>query len=133
MFSKSVTEDDTGAPQASRPARDHSHLAADLRIQGNLTSSGAIEVHGTVEGDIDAQKLTIGNGGTVSGKLRAEDIEIKGRLSGSASCRRFTLRSDASADVQVNYETMVIESGATIEGKFKHGGGNRGGKQASGK
>ena len=66
--------------------------------------------------------LTIGNGGRVTGKVRAENVEVQGELDGSASCRQAVLRSSAKAQVQVTYEALVIESGATVEGKFKHAG-----------
>lgn len=97
-----------------------SRLSQDLQITGNLKSSGVIEVLGTVTGDIEAGRLVIGTDGKVTGKVRAEAVEVMGSLDGSAACVSFTLRSTAVATAQVTYETVVIENGARIEGKFKH-------------
>ncbi|MFC2969213.1 bactofilin family protein [Acidimangrovimonas pyrenivorans] len=101
--------------------RGRSRLSQDLQITGNLKSSGTIEVLGEVKGDIEAGKLVIGSDGTVTGKVRAETVEVMGTLDGSASCVGFTLRSTARATAQVTYESLVIENGARIEGKFKLG------------
>lgn len=114
----SSTDVETGTQPETR--KGHSRLAQDLHIKGNLTSKGVVEVQGTVHGDIDAGKLLIGPDGKVTGKVRAETVEVQGHLDGSASCLQFTLRASASAKAQVTYDTLVIENGATIDGKFKH-------------
>lgn len=118
MFTKG--EGEASGEARGGAAGGRSHLAADLKIKGNLSSGGTIEVMGEVDGDIDARTLVIGSGGKVSGKVRAETIEVRGELTGSASCYVLTLRSSAVVTVQVSYDTLVIESGAVVEGKFKH-------------
>lgn len=120
MFSKSA-DSDTPAKAASA-AGGRSLLSSDLHITGNVTSTGVVEVQGEILGDMDAKSLVIGATGTVEGKMRAESVEVRGRISGSVSCMQFTLRSTATAEAQVTYETLIIESGAQIEGKFKHAG-----------
>lgn len=118
MFSKSAEGDSPAKADAATGGR--SLLSSDLRITGNVTSTGAVEVQGEVQGDMDAKSLVIGATGSVEGKLRAEAVEVRGRLSGSASCVQFTMRATATAEAQITYETLIIESGAKIEGKFKH-------------
>lgn len=117
MFSKS----DTGSvPQGGAADSQATRLAQDLQITGNLKAAGAVEVLGVVNGDVDAGKLIVGAEGRVNGKVRAEIVDVLGHLEGSVSCRNLTLRSSAKAHIQVNYESLTIESGATIEGKFNH-------------
>ncbi len=118
MFSKPLEGESAAPGRAAVGGR--SQLSADLRIQGNLTSTGVVEIMGEVQGDIDAKTIVVGAEGRVAGKLRAETVEVRGNLSGSASCQSFTMRSSAVAQVTVTYETLVIESGAEIDGKFKH-------------
>ena len=43
-----------------RPSRPPSVLSSDLTIIGNVKSSGDIQVEGTVEGDVRAQMLIVG-------------------------------------------------------------------------
>ncbi|MDZ4065917.1 MAG: polymer-forming cytoskeletal protein, partial [Tabrizicola sp.] len=115
MFSK--TADPTSAPPAPpRPSTGgtnsaRSVLGADLRITGEITSTGLVEVLGEIDGNISAQGLIIGQEGRVTGSVRADTVEVKGRFDGKVSCHAFTLRSTASVTADVTTATVVIESG----------------------
>lgn len=61
------------APKAKPPA---STLSADLHVTGNLKTTGDIQVEGTVEGDIRAHLLTIGESATIKGEVIADDVVI---------------------------------------------------------
>lgn len=119
MFSKPDT-----APAAPQPARapnpnaGKSILASDLRITGEITSTGAVEVAGEIEGNLTARSLTIGPEGSVKGTVSSETVEVKGTLDGRVSTQSFTLRASARVEADVTYTSLVIESGAQIEGRF---------------
>lgn len=119
MFSK--TADPTSAP--ARPGglggNVRSILGSDLKIVGDVTSSGQIEVLGEVEGTIQAQALIVGGEGKVTGDVSADIVEIKGKLDGKVHSENFTLRAAAQVAADINYSTLVIESGAQIEGRFR--------------
>ena len=120
MFSKT----DPAPPPAATPARapnpnaGKSVLASDLRISGDITSTGSVEVFGEIDGNLTARNLLIGTEGSVKGTLSAETIEVKGTLDGRVSTQSFTLRGSAKVEADVNYTSLVIESGAQIEGRF---------------
>lgn len=120
MFSKT----DPAPPPAATPARapnpnaGKSVLASDLRITGDITSTGSVEVFGEIDGNLTARNLLIGTEGSVKGTLSAETIEVKGTLDGHVSTQSFTLRGSAKVEADVNYTSLVIESGAQIEGRF---------------
>ena len=61
----SPSEFKASAPKPKPPA---STLSADLHITGNIKTSGDIQVEGTVEGDIRAHLLTIGESATIKGE-----------------------------------------------------------------
>jgi len=119
MFNKT---DATSAP--ARPASTGvasgrtSVLAADLRISGDVTSAGSIEVLGDIDGTLTARGLTVGAEGRVTGIVTADTVEVKRRLHGKVASQSFTLRSSAQVAADVSYHTVVIESGAQIEGRF---------------
>lgn len=119
MFSKPDTA--PAAPQTTRatnPNAAKSVLASDLRITGEITSSGAVEVFGDIDGNLTARSLMIGGEGAVKGTVSAETVEVKGKLDGRVSTQSFTLRATADVEADVNYTSLVIESGARIEGRF---------------
>ena len=119
MFSKPDTA--PAAPQtarASNPNAGKSILASDLRITGEITSTGAVEVFGDVEGNLTARNLLIGGEGAVKGTVSSESLEVKGKLDGRVTTQSFTLRATAQVEADVTYTSLVIESGAQIEGRF---------------
>ncbi len=126
MFSK--TSDPTSGPAAGtapaaaagRPASNtRSVLAQDLKIIGEISSNGTIEVLGEIEGNLAARGLVIGAEGRVAGSVVADTVEVKGKLNGRVASDTFTLRAAAQVAADITYTTLVIESGAQIEGTFK--------------
>lgn len=119
MFSKSP--DPTAAPpapQGQRSSNARSVLAADLRITGEITSTGHVEILGEVDGNISARGVVLGAEGRLSGQISAETVEIKGRLDGKVTTDEFVLRSTAQVAADITYKTLVVDSGAQIEGRF---------------
>ena len=122
MFSK--TSDPTSGPAVPRPSAPGSNtarsvLGADLKITGEITSSGSVEVLGEIEGNITANGLIIGQEGRVKGSVTAHTVEVKGKFDGKVSCETFTLRASSEVKADVNTAALVIESGAQIEGRFR--------------
>ena len=122
MFSK--TPEPTTAPTApAAPSRGtggntKSILAQDLRVTGEISSTGTIEVLGEIEGNLTARGLIVGLEGRVTGTVSAEMVEVKGRLDGRVATHGFALRATAEVAADVSYTTLMIESGAVVEGKF---------------
>ncbi|NHB77987.1 bactofilin family protein [Rhodobacter calidifons] len=124
MFSK--TSDPTSAPATPSPPRPsasgsnsaRSVLGADLRITGEITSTGSVEVLGEIDGNITANGLIIGQEGRVTGSVNAHTVEVKGRFDGKVACESFTLRASSQVKADVTTAALVIESGAQIEGRF---------------
>ena len=105
---------------AARPRANagKSVLAADLRITGDISSTGAVEVMGEVDGSINAGTLLLSHEGVVKGTVTAETVDLRGRLTGRVAPSGLTLRSAAHVTAEITYKTLSIESGAQIEGAF---------------
>lgn len=121
MFSK--TSDPTSAPTVPRPSAPgtnsaRSVLGPDLRITGEVSSSGSVEVLGEIDGNITANGLIIGQEGRVKGSITAHTVEVKGKFDGKVACESFTLRATSEVKADVTTAAIVIESGARIEGRF---------------
>jgi cytoskeletal protein CcmA (bactofilin family) len=116
------TESAPRSPSRASMPGGRTVLAADIRLSGDLGSNGTVEILGEVSGDISAQTLIVGAEGLVKGSVSAKVVEVRGHLEGKVSCLSFTLRASAVVTAEVNYETLIIETGATIDGRFKRGG-----------
>ena len=104
------------APKAKPPA---SVLSSDLNVTGNLKTTGDIQVEGTIEGDIRAHLLTIGEGATVKGEVIADDVVINGRIVGRVRGLKVRLTSTARVEGDIIHKTIAIESGAHFEGSVQ--------------
>jgi cytoskeletal protein CcmA (bactofilin family) len=94
-------------------------LSADLTVTGNLKTSGDIQVEGTVEGDIRAHLLTIGDGASIKGEVIADDVVINGRIIGRVRGLKVRLTSTARVEGDIIHKTIAIESGAHFEGSVQ--------------
>ena len=104
------------APKAKPPA---SVLAQDLHVTGNIKTTGDIQVEGTVEGDIRAHLLTIGETATIKGEVIADDIVINGRIIGRVRGLKVRLTATARVEGDIIHKTIAIESGAHFEGSVQ--------------
>ncbi len=102
-----------------KPKPPASTLSADLHITGNIKTSGDIQVEGTVEGDIRAHLLTIGESATIKGEVTADDVVINGRIVGRVRGLKVRLTSTARVEGDIIHKTIAIESGAHFEGSVQ--------------
>lgn len=104
------------APKAKPPA---SILSADLHVTGNMKTTGDIQVEGTVEGDIRAHLLTIGESATIKGEVVADDVVINGRIVGRVRGLKVRLTATARVEGDIIHKMIAIESGAHFEGSVQ--------------
>ncbi len=106
-------------PSAPKGKVAASVLSADLTVVGNLRTTGDIQVEGTVEGDIRAHLLTVGETATIRGEIVADDIVVNGRVIGRVRGLKVRLTSTAKVEGDIIHKTIAIESGAHFEGSVQ--------------
>ena len=106
-------------PQAPKAKSAASVLSSDLTVVGNLRTTGDIQVEGTVEGDIRAHLLTVGESATIRGEIVADDIVVNGRVIGRVRGLKVRLTSTARVEGDIIHKTIAIESGAHFEGSVQ--------------
>jgi cytoskeletal protein CcmA (bactofilin family) len=94
-------------------------ISADLTIEGNLNSSGEIQVDGVVHGDIRCKALIVGVKGSVTGEVVAQTVRMHGAIKGMIRAKSVFLASTARMAGDVEHESLAIEPGAYIEGHCK--------------
>ena len=57
-------------------------ISADVKIVGHVSSQGELDINGTIEGDVRATALTIGETGAVKGEVIAESVVVRGTIEG---------------------------------------------------
>ena len=94
-------------------------ISADLTIEGNLNSSGEIQVDGVVHGDIRCKALIVGVKGSVTGEIVAQTVRMHGAIKGMIRAKSVFLASSARMSGDVEHESLAIEPGAYMEGHCK--------------
>ncbi|MBM3613840.1 MAG: polymer-forming cytoskeletal protein [Alphaproteobacteria bacterium] len=94
-------------------------LAADLVVSGVIATEGALEINGTVEGEVTAEALIVGRGGTISGKVRARRADVHGVLQGDLVCNDLVLRASSRLHADLTCTTLTVETGAEVEGNLR--------------
>lgn len=94
-------------------------LSSDLHVEGNIRTTGDVQVEGTVDGDIRAHLLTVGETATIKGEVVADDVVINGRIVGRVRGLKVRLTSSARVEGDIIHKTIAIESGAHFEGSVQ--------------
>ena len=90
-----------------------------MRIVGDVASQGEIQIDGTVEGDVRAKTVLVGESADIKGELLAEQVQIHGRVNGQIKSRSVHLARTAHVVGDILHESMSIETGAFLEGHCK--------------
>lgn len=105
-----------GAP---KPKASPSLLSTDLMVKGNVMTTGDIQIEGTVEGDVRAHLLTVGESATIRGEVIADDVVVNGRVIGRLRGLKVRLTATSQVEGDIVHKTIAIESGAHFEGSVQ--------------
>ncbi len=94
----------------------HSIISPDLKIKGDLVSSGDIKVEGSVEGSISCRTLTLGDNPILNCNVTADTVRVNGEFSGQVKATKVVLTSTARFNGDIYQETLEVEDGASIQG-----------------
>jgi len=110
------------APPA-RPATPSSGgpsiISPDLKVTGNLHTDGDLQIEGTVDGDIRAHMLIIGESATIRGEVVADDVVVNGHVIGRIRGGKVRLSATGRVEGDIQHTTIAIEAGAQFEGSVQ--------------
>ena len=93
-------------------------LGADVAIKGNIEASADLHVDGVVEGDLTCVSLVQGESSRIDGSITAETARLAGSIKGTITVRELVILRSARIDGDVHYQTLTIEQGAQVNGRF---------------
>jgi cytoskeletal protein CcmA (bactofilin family) len=97
--------------------RTISIIGPDLSVTGDVISKSELRIDGEVEGDINGNRVVVGEQARVTGTVNAEDIVSFGQVMGSVRGRRVSLQSTSRVEGDVYHQVLILERGAFFEGK----------------
>ena len=92
-------------------------------VNGSIETFGNIRVEGKVVGDIKTKsKAAFGHSSQVDGSVLAQNAEVAGHITGTIEItEQLVLKATATIDGDIITNKLLVESGATFNGKCKMG------------
>ena len=117
FFRKKTSNGRSAAGRGSRVGP--SIIGTDVVIQGNLVTSGDLQVDGTIQGDVRATAVVVGPQGAIHGELSAEEVAVRGRVIGPIRGLRVRVFSGAHVDGDIVHDSLAVETGAFCQGSIR--------------
>ena len=97
-----------------------SFVGETLQIEGDLSSSGAVDVAGLVNGNVYVSDMTVRETGSIRGELEATTIEINGHIEGKITADMVVIGKTAIIKGDIFFKhSLKTEEGADIDGYIK--------------
>ncbi len=116
MFRRSSSPKSSGASQRGRSP---SVISADMNVLGNIVSEGILDIDGRIEGNVRCHTVSVRPNGRVRGDVTADVVMIHGEVQGLVKARSVMLYATARVTGTIMHESLTIEDGAFVDGKFK--------------
>jgi cytoskeletal protein CcmA (bactofilin family) len=91
-------------------------LSLDMQVTGDIVTSGELHVSGSVKGDITAKKVTVAEGGSVIGAIKAESAHVAGSVTGHLTATSVMLAATARVVADITHVALTIDQGAAFDG-----------------
>jgi cytoskeletal protein CcmA (bactofilin family) len=110
-------------PTAREQESDVSSISSAITVVGKISGSGAVQVFGRVEGELQASTVLIYDGAEVEGNVVAEELTVGGRVKGTIHANRVKLNSTAEVHGDIFHRSLAIEENARFEGTSRRDDG----------
>lgn len=107
--------------------KNHSYIARDSEVVGDIVFVGGLHVEGRVTGNILSDEGTLHVHGEVLGEIRVPHVVINGHVTGNVyASEHIELAARAVVNGNVYYKSMEMMLGAQINGGLLHSPEQRG-------
>ena len=97
-----------------------SHIGETLQLEGDLRSSGSVDVAGLINGNVFVSEMTVTETGSIRGSLEANTVEINGHIEGKITADAIIVGKNAVIKGDIFFKnTLKTEEGADIDGYIK--------------
>ena len=94
-------------------------IGSGVTAKGVLHVPGKASVHGTVEGELTADEVIVGETGQFNGKLSARRVDVMGKLGQVINCQEtLVIRQTGKVKGRLEYSEIEIEKGGEFVGQL---------------
>ena len=99
---------------------ERSLISETVSIEGNINSSGAIDVAGLIKGPVISKEIVVRETGSITGSIEADRVEIHGHMDGKISGEDVIIGSTGTVRGDIEFaNNLKTENGADIDGYIK--------------
>jgi len=101
-----------------RPDQENvAYIGAGVTLKGEISVPDLIVIDGTVEGDITARVVCVGQSGVVRGNISATEADISGWVTDHIEIKQLLIvRATGRVEGRVMYGEIELEKGAVVTG-----------------
>jgi cytoskeletal protein CcmA (bactofilin family) len=97
-----------------------SYVGETLQLEGDLRTSGSLDIAGLITGNVYVSEVTITETGSVRGSVEASKIEVNGHIQGKIIADSIIIGRSAVIKGDIFFkDTLKTEEGADIDGYIK--------------
>ena len=97
-----------------------SYFGETMQLEGDLRSSGSIDIAGLINGNVFVSEIAITETGSISGTIDTGNIEINGHVEGKITADTVIVGKNAVIKGDIFFKnTLKTEEGADIDGYIK--------------
>ena len=97
-----------------------SYVGETLQLEGDLRTSGSLDIAGLITGNVYVSEVTITETGSVRGSVEATKIEVNGHIQGKIIADSIIIGRSAVIKGDIFFkDTLKTEEGADIDGYIK--------------
>ena len=97
-----------------------SHVGETMQLEGDLRSSGSVDVAGLINGNVFVSEMTITETGSIRGYIESATIEINGHVEGKISADSVIVGKNAVIKGDIYFKnSLKTEEGADFDGYIK--------------
>ena len=97
-----------------------SYVSESFHVNGDVRSSGALDVAGVINGNVYANDMVIEETGSITGAIEVTKIEVNGHIEGKIIADTVIIGKTAVIKGDIFFrDTLKTEEGADIDGYIK--------------
>ena len=100
--------------------RSRAIIGADAKFVGQISNVKSIEIEGTVEADLAAEKLSIGASGKFTGQVKSDLVVIGGSYDGIMQAGSIWATETAQIAGEIHYQSLQMDRGAALNCRVVH-------------
>ena len=89
-------------------------------FSGTISNAKSIEINGTVEADLEAEKVSIGPEGEFRGAVKSDLVVISGNYHGEMHAHSVWATETAQIAGEVHYQSLQMDRGAALNCRVVH-------------